>query len=100
MRAARTDGNQTTIVAALRKAGRTVAVTSKMGDGFPDLVVGSPYGRVLLVEIKDEDPARYGGPYSPSRHVLLTGDQPDFHRRWATAIPIVFTIEEALKVTR
>ncbi len=99
MRAARTDANQTAIVAALRKAGRTVAVTSKMGDGFPDLVVlGS--GRVFLVEIKDGDPARCGDPFSPLRLRLLTHDQAQFFGRWPAPIPIVFTAEEAIEVTR
>ena len=37
---ARKDANQTQIVDALRGVGATVAITSMLGHGFPDLVVG------------------------------------------------------------
>lgn len=50
-RAAKVDGNQTEIVNALRTLGCSVAVTSTVGKGFPDLVVGIA-GRTLLVEVK------------------------------------------------
>ena len=39
-RAAKVDANQPATVKALRDAGMTVAVTSSLGKGFPDLVVG------------------------------------------------------------
>jgi hypothetical protein len=52
-RAGHTDGNQQRTVALLRSLGCVVAVTSGVGDGFPDLVVRTPRGTVLLVEVKD-----------------------------------------------
>ena len=100
MRAARIDANQPGIVRDLRKAGRTVAVTSSMGDGFPDLVVASPMG-VWLIEIKDEAPhPKWEGPWSEKRRKLLTPDQKKFHARWPVRIAIVFTSEEALYATQ
>lgn len=99
-RAARADASQYVIVRDLRKAGRTVAVTSSMGDGFPDLVVASPMG-VWLIEIKDEAPnPKWEGPWSEKRHKLLTPDQKKFHARWPVRIAIVFTSEEALYATQ
>jgi hypothetical protein len=50
----RTDANQTRIVAALRKVGATVAITSQVGRGLPDLIVGFR-GRTVLLEVKDGD---------------------------------------------
>lgn len=46
-RAAKTDDNQKEIVAAFRRLGFTVAVTSALGQGFPDLVVGK-WGNYIL----------------------------------------------------
>lgn len=48
------DANQGRIVAALRKIGCTVAITSHVGNGFPDLLVGYQ-GRTVLLEVKDGD---------------------------------------------
>lgn len=51
-RAKRVDTTQGEIVAALRAVGCRVDITSGLGDGFPDLVVSRPDGRVYLVEAK------------------------------------------------
>ncbi len=51
-RAGRTDDNQGRIVAALRKVGASVAITSGAGDGLPDLLVGW-LGETFLLEVKD-----------------------------------------------
>ena len=48
------DGNQAAIVASLRAAGASVAVTSMVGGGFVDLVVGFK-GNTYLVECKNPD---------------------------------------------
>ena len=50
-RAARVDGNQAEIMAAFRKCGFSVADTSKVGGGFPDLVIARA-GFTALVEVK------------------------------------------------
>jgi Holliday junction resolvase len=50
-RRGRTDANQEEIVRELRARGVSVAVMSKAGDGFPDLVAGHR-GRTYLLEVK------------------------------------------------
>ena len=73
-RAARVDGNQATIVEALREIpGCKVVVTSAVGQGFPDLLVGYR-GFNFLVELKD--------PTKPKRDQRLTPDQEAFHSSW------------------
>jgi Holliday junction resolvase len=86
-KAASIDGNQPEIVTTLRKIGCSVAITSGLGDGFPDLVVGRR-GRNLLVEVKD-------GSKIPSKR-KLTPDQIEFHAAWRGTIVIVESIDEAL----
>lgn len=49
-----TDGNQTPIVKALRKAGFGVLILSPMGNGCPDLLV-SRTGLNMLMEVKMPD---------------------------------------------
>jgi hypothetical protein len=93
-------------VEALRKAGRTVAITSRLGDGFPDLVVARLNGSGLarLIEVKPLEALSKdmlaGGPWSMSRRKLLTPAERKFHESWPVLIPIVVSIEEALEVTR
>ncbi len=48
------DGNQAEIVSTLRTAGASVTVTSMVGGGFVDLVVGFR-GNTYLVECKNPD---------------------------------------------
>lgn len=52
MRPRRIDSNQPEVVKVLRFFGWRVAITSSLGDGFPDLVV-SRHGFTALVEVKD-----------------------------------------------
>lgn len=73
MRAFRTDKNQSEIVDALRKCGMTVHSTHKVGQGFPDIVVGF-VGMNFLIEIKK----------SPIDE--LTKDQVNFHETWGGSI--------------
>lgn len=54
-RAAKTDQSQREVVSVLRQLGYKVVVTSRMGEGFPDLVVILNDGKVLLVEVKSGD---------------------------------------------
>lgn len=90
-RAARTDSNQTAIVSALRSIGASVAVTSAVGDGFPDIVVGYR-GSNYLIEIKD------GG--KPPSAQALTDDQIMFHGSWCGVVYVVNSIEQALTVVK
>jgi hypothetical protein len=87
-RAAKVDANQGDIVAALRKAGASVAITSAMGAGFPDLVVGLR-GINYLMEVKD------GEKWACRRK--LRPDQQEFHAGWQGAICVVETVDQALR---
>lgn len=87
-RARRTDGNQVVIVRTLRDCGCIIEVTSDVGRGFPDLVVRTPRGRVLLVEVKD-------GSLSPSRQAL-TPDERALSLRWGRSYVVVKSIDEAI----
>lgn len=82
----RIDNTQRDIVAALRAAGASVAVTSHVGQGFPDLVVGWGRRLVLLVECK-----------SPGGELTL--DERRFFEHWhGPPIQVVRSAEEALSV--
>jgi hypothetical protein len=81
-RAGRTDDNQKDIVDALRKAGASVFVTSGLGDGFPDLVVGFR-GRTSLHEIKGEK-------------AELSEEEAKFFATWRGEVHIVRSPKDAL----
>lgn len=87
MRAAKVDANQAEIVRALRYWGCTVEVTSMVGGGFPDLVVGFR-GVNYLIEIKD-------GNKPPSARVLTT-EQERWHRKWLGKAIVVENVMSAL----
>lgn len=90
MRAAKVDANQAEIVAALRKAGAFVQVTSAVGQGFPDLVVAFN-GRWLALECKD-------GAKSPSAQ-KLTDVQIKWHETAKQYAPVyvVNSVAQALQ---
>ena len=76
----RVDDNQTNIVQKFKGAGYSVAITSNLGNGFPDIVVGK-CGINLLIEIKDGDKP-------PSRR-KLTEDELRWHTAWRGTVLIV-----------
>ena len=90
MRAAKIDANQNEIVNALRKAGCSVQILSSVGKGCPDILVASPSGFLVLMEIKD-------GNKPPSAR-KLTPDQVEFHREWNSEIAIVLDAEQAIDI--
>jgi hypothetical protein len=77
------DTVQAPIVAALRKAGCCVAITSGVGNGFPDLCV-SRAGETWLLECKGK-----GAPMTPAEYAFM--------RSWQGAYFVVHNEEEALK---
>lgn len=87
--AAKVDRNQSEIVKALRAIGAQVALTSSVGQGFPDIVCGFR-GRNVLLEIKDEK--------QPLNKRKLTPAQVEFHAAWTGEIHIVESVEQALAV--
>lgn len=68
------DANQLAVVKGLRALGYRVQSLAAVGDGVPDLLVGTPQGRLILVELKD-------GAKPPSkRH--LTPEQAGWQALW------------------
>ena len=88
-RAAKIDANQPAIVAFLRRAGATVAITSTVGSGFPDAVVGWR-GRNYMIEIKD--------PAKPPSARKLTDDERRFFETWRGQVTIVETEADCLRL--
>lgn len=91
MRARKKDGNQTEIVEWFRLQGCSVAITSRLGDGFPDIVVGYQ-GFNVLVEIKD-------GSLPPSKR-KLTDDEVEFMEEWLGWYVVVESIADAERVMK
>lgn len=87
----RTDANQPEIAEAFRKLGCQVAITSGLGDGFPDLVVGKQL-KVLLVEVKD-------GSKPPSAREL-TDKEKKFRDAWKGCYAVVESVADAVRVYR
>lgn len=88
---ARIDGNQNEIVAQLRELGCSVAITSQLGKGFPDLVVGFK-GKNYLLEIKD--------PSKPLSQRKLTKDEIRFSYKWLGQYSVIETIDDFLALLR
>jgi len=82
-RAARIDGNQTEIIAALRKCGCTTLFLN-IGFGAPDLLVARA-NRMWLMEIKVKEGK-------------LSKDQEDWHRAWNAKVHVVRSVEDALAI--
>lgn len=87
-RAARVDGNQAEIVAALRAVGAIVTPCHAVGQGFPDICVGWQ-GNTYLLEIKD--------PSKPKADRQLTPAQVKWHASWKGHVAIVETVPQALE---
>lgn len=89
MFAKKIDTNQNDIVSKLRKIGCSVAITSMIGKGFPDIVVGRA-GINYLFEIKN-------GKKAPSQK-RLTQDELKFFENWRGQVNIIENFEDALKI--
>lgn len=87
MRARKIDDNQNSIVKALRKLGFSVAVTSSLGKGFPDLVVAK--GKTVLVELKD-------GKKIPSQRKLTRAEK-EFMYSWSGEYLVALSIDDILE---
>ena len=89
MRAKRKDANHNEIARGLMEIGASVADTSAVGNGFPDMVVGFR-GRNWLLEVKD-------GSKPPSAQ-KLTLDQIEFKAGWRGHWAVVRDLAEAIEV--
>lgn len=85
--AKRVDKTQSPIVDALREIGASVAITSMVGHGFVDAVVGFR-GVNFLFEIKTPSPIGW----------KLTPAQKKFHAGWNGTIHIVDSVELAIAI--
>jgi Holliday junction resolvase len=74
--AKRVDKNQQEIVEEFRKLGFCVYITSHVGRGFPDILVGIGNTHTILVEIKSTEKAKF------------TDAQNEFMSKW-TGGPVV-----------
>jgi Holliday junction resolvase len=74
--AKRVDKNQQMIVEEFRKLGFCVYITSHVGRGFPDILVGMGNTHTILVEIKSTEKAKF------------TDAQNEFMSKW-TGGPVV-----------
>lgn len=86
---ARKDANHNAIAALFAAAGCSVADTSQLGRGFPDMLVGL-CGINVLVEVKD-------GGKVPSKQ-KLTPDEFLFFDRWKGWVAIVRDDKDALNI--
>jgi hypothetical protein len=86
-RHARVDGNQSALVADLRKAGFRVEVVSMLGAGRGDLIVARN-GLMRWVEVKD--------PSQPPSARKLTPDEADWQARWEGYVITVTSLDEVL----
>lgn len=77
------DLNQKEIVKALRSMGTKVAITSNLGFGFPDLVIGIS-NSVYLIELKNGHKA------------TLTEAEKIFMANWEGMVNIICSVEEAV----
>lgn len=82
----RADLNQSTIVRSLRMLGASVHITSQVGNGFPDIVVGW-FGKNFLFEIKNKD--TFG---------KLNTLQLIFRDRWKGTVSVVESFDDTLKI--
>lgn len=85
----RVDSNQRQLVKELRSIGCSVAITSQLGSGFPDIVVGYR-GVNYLLEIKDPD--------KPPSQRKLTTDEIEFQDKWKGQYAVIHTLEEFMTI--
>lgn len=86
MRAANRDANEGDVIKALRAAGCLVQQITQ-GDGVPDLLVCTPRGRLLLIEVKD-------GAKPPSRQRFKPA-QVTWHAIWSPRAPVFVCLSAA-----
>jgi len=88
-RKARVDANQKDIRDAFLAMGCSVADTSRLGEGFPDLVVGCS-GVNLLIEVKDGD--------KPPSARKLTESEEKFMNGWLGQYTIIETEDQVIEL--
>jgi hypothetical protein len=92
-RAAKVDSNQSEIVAALRKVGAAVVITSQLKNAFDLLVMYR--SRIYIVEVKD-------GSLTPSARKLTDGEMKCKKLVESVGVKyhIITSVDEALKMVK
>ena len=85
----RIDDNQKEVVSQLRKLGVSVAITSMLGKGFPDLVLGHQ-NKNYLIELKD-------GSKTKSRKTL-TEDEEKFFNDWRGQVDKCESLDDICRI--
>ncbi len=85
----RIDDNQKEVVSQLRKLGVSVAITSMLGKGFPDLVLGHQ-NKNFLIELKD-------GSKTKSRKTL-TEDEEKFFNDWRGQVDKCESLDDICRI--
>jgi Holliday junction resolvase len=85
----RIDDNQKEVVSQLRKLGVSVAITSMLGKGFPDLVLGHQ-NKNYLIELKD-------GNKTKSRKTL-TEDEEKFFNDWRGQVDKCESLDDICRI--
>jgi len=85
----RIDDNQKEVVSQLRKLGVSVAITSMLGKGFPDLVLGHQ-NKNFLIELKD-------GSKTKSRKTL-TEDEAKFFNDWRGQVDKCESLDDICRI--
>src|ERR1035438_8075088 len=88
-RAARTDANHKTVVAAFRKFGCSVLQLFMVGAGCPDILIAKNK-KSALIEIKDGQKAKSAR--------ALTADEEKFHADWQGPIFVVNDLSDVIAV--
>lgn len=89
-RKAKVDANQENIVSSLRKIpGLKVRVTSQVGEGFPDIIIGYKK-RNWLIELKDGN--------KPKSAQKLTPAQVQFMEEWQGQVDVCNCLDDVLKL--
>lgn len=84
----KTDGNQKEVVGILREHNLSVLSLASVGRGCPDLLIGLPDGRNVLIELKD----RRG------RGARFTDHENRFLNTWQGECHVCFNADDALRV--
>lgn len=89
-RAAKIDANQNEVIKQLRRIPNvSIAITSQLGKGFPDFIVGYQ-GKNYLIELKD-------GNKQPSQR-KLTPDEEQFFKGWNGQVNVCKDFDEIYSI--
>lgn len=92
--AARTDKTHKPIVDALRHIGCSAVSLAAVGKGCPDILVATPSGVTLCMEVKSPGGQRKRG----KTQARTDAAQADWHENWKGLVAVVESVEEATAI--